>query len=513
MKKYLLSIDQGTTTSRTVLFNLQGEVVAIAKIPFKQYYPKPGYVEHDPLEIYRTVCESMRLAMSKVNAGAADIQAIGITNQRETVLLWDKFSGEPVYPAIVWQCRRTADLCHELVREGKEDFIRSKTGLLPDAYFSGSKIRWILDHVPEVRARAQRGEILAGTIDTWILWKLSAGSCHATDVSNASRTMLFNIHSLNWDEELLALLDIPAAILPKVCPSAHHFANVSDPDFIDGDTDWQEVPIAGIAGDQQAALFGQACFDAGMVKSTYGTGGFILAQTGSTPVHSEHRLLTTIAWDLGQGPQYALEGSVFNAGATLQWLKDELGLIQSMDEVEELAKAGGNTGDLFIVPAFTGLGAPYWNMEARGMIVGLTRGVNRAQLVRAALDSIAYQVADVYACMDEDCKRSGVWQQEAQAVMRVDGGVAVSDTLLQLQTDLIQAPVERPLLIETTALGAGLLAGLTTGVWADLNELRRVWQRDHLFRPQLSPYLCHEKMDAWHHAVQTTIRHASAAEN
>lgn len=503
MKKYILAIDQGTTSSRTIIFDDKGKIVAQAKIPFKQYYPEPGYVEHDPEEIYLTVCQSIQLAMAKENITAAEILAVSITNQRETVVVWDKNTGKPVYPAIVWQCRRTADLCYELVKNGCEDMIRAKTGLVADAYFSGSKIRWILDNVPNVRIRAEKGELLAGTIDAWLLWKLTAGTVHATDYSNAARTMLFNIHSLTWDDELLSMLDIPRCLLPEVKPNAHIFGYVLDENF--GDTDWREVPIAGMAGDQQAALFGQACFNIGTIKSTYGTGGFILAQTGKTPVKSQHRLLTTVAWNVGDRVQYALEGSVFNAGSTLQWLKDELGLIQTMDEVEVLARQAGKHGNPVIVPAFTGLGAPYWNMEARGAIFGLTRGVNRAQLCRAALESIAYQVADVYSCISRDCVEAGVWKIGEKRLMRVDGGAAVSDIMLQLQADLIDATVERPQVVETTALGSALMAGLGVGLWQNISEVAKLWHRDIAFVPKCTEAKRNELMHGWHRAVNAVL--------
>lgn len=505
--RYLLSIDQGTTTSRTVLFDTEGQVCSVAKVPFKQSYPQPGWVEHDAEEIYRTVCNSMKLAMDKINATAADILAIGITNQRETVVIWEKETGKPIYPAIVWQCRRTADICHRLTREGQLERIANKTGLLLDAYFSATKLAWILDSVPGARKRAEAGELLAGTIDTWLLWKLTGGRVHQTDVTNASRTLLFNIYEGRWDPELLELFEVPKQILPEVVPCAHDFGFVGEESLCAGDPDWCRVPIAGMAGDQQAALFGQGCFDVGMVKTTYGTGCFLLAQTGSQPVRSEHRLLTTVAWDLGRGAglQYAIEGSVFHAGSTLQWLQDELGLLQSLDELEPLVQAAGELDDLYLIPAFTGLGAPYWNMEARGMILGLTRGTNRAQLCRAGLDATAYQVADVFDCIARDCRLAGVWKRGEEPVIRVDGGVSVNPTLLQEQADLTGCPVERPQVIETTALGAALFAGFQVGVWKDEEELRRVWKRDCRFIPQWEESKRKAKRAGWQKAVRAAL--------
>jgi len=492
---YILALDQGTTSSRALLFDRSGSVVAMAQQEFTQHFPQAGWVEHDAMEIWRTQLAVAREALARAGLSAAQLRALAITNQRETTVLWDRRSGEPVAPAIVWQDRRTAGACDALRRRGLAARIQRKTGLVLDAYFSATKLQWLLDQVPGARARAAAGELAFGTIDSWLLWQLTGGRVHATDASNAARTMLFNIHSLQWDEELLRLFRIPRAVLPAVRPSSGVF----------GETDagllGAPVPIAGIAGDQQAATFGQACFAPGMAKNTYGTGCFMLMNTGTAAVTSRHQLLGTVAW-VGPGAGlelrqacYALEGSVFMAGATIQWLRDGLQIIRSAAEVEALAASVPDTGDVYLVPAFAGLGAPDWDGHARGTLLGMTRGTTRAHIARAALEAIALQTADVFHAMGQD---AGVPLRE----LRVDGGASRNDLLLQLQADLLGVPVVRPRVTETTALGAAYLAGLATGQWSGADELTAQWQVERRFEPQLAPALREAKRARWREAVQ-----------
>ena len=458
--QYIMSLDQGTTSSRCILFDKQGNIISMAQKEYQQIYPKAGWVEHDPMEIWQTQLEVAQQAIAQKGLTAADIAAIGITNQRETTILWDKRTGKPIYNAIVWQCRRTAKDCDTLAQY--RDMFQQKTGLLLDAYFSATKIRWILHHVPNAKKLAEQGNLLFGTVDTWLIWHLTGGQVHATDYSNASRTMLFNIHTLQWDDEILKILDIPNSILPKVLPSSDIFGYTLPFHF------GSPIPIAGVAGDQQAALFGQACFTPGSAKNTYGTGCFLLMNTGEQPVLSKNGLLTTIAWGLGDKVTYALEGSVFVAGAAIQWLRDELELIQTAQETEALALSVPDTCGVYLVPAFVGLGAPHWDAYARGMLTGLTRGANRRHIVRAALESMAYQTYDVLHAMEEDAKIP-------LAELRADGGAAANSFLLQFQADITGVPVLRPTILETTALGACYLAGLAVGYWKDLSEIRRNW--------------------------------------
>lgn len=488
-KRYVLALDQGTTSSRALLFTREGEVLAVSQQEFRQHYPQPGWVEHDAEEIWFTQLSVARDVLARAGVTWQDIAAIGITNQRETTVVWEKESGKPVAPAIVWQCRRTADVCRDLRQAGWQDPIRAKTGLVVDAYFSGTKVKWILDQVPGARERAKRGEILFGTIDSWLLWKLSGGKVHATDYSNASRTMLYNIHDLRWDEEILSELGVPAAMLPVVLPSSGVFGE-TDPELFGG-----PIPLAGAAGDQQAALFGQACFDSGMAKNTYGTGCFLLMNTGRRPVASTHGLLTTIAWGIDGQVEYALEGSVFIAGAALQWLRDELGIIQHAADTEALANSIADTGGVYLVPAFVGLGAPYWDAYARGTLVGITRGTGRAHLARAALEAIAYQTRDVLDAMASD---SGLHLQN----LRVDGGAARNNFLLQFQADILNRPVQRPVNVETTAMGAAYLAGLATGVWNGRAELRARWKASQAFAPTMEEERRVELYRGWTRAVE-----------
>lgn len=487
--KYILSLDQGTTSSRAILFDQAGQMHSVAQKEFQQYYPQPGWVEHDAMEIWETQLAVAREAIQKQGIAAEDIAAIGITNQRETAILWDKRNGKPVYHAIVWQCRRTAPYCDTLREAGWAEKIREKTGLLIDAYFSATKIRWILQNVPEAQVLAKSGNLLFGTIDTWLIWNLTGGQIHATDYSNASRTMLFNIHTLEWDKEILDLLEIPASILPEVRPSSGIFGNTLPILF------GAAIPIAGAAGDQQSALFGQACFSPGTVKNTYGTGGFLLMNTGESPVSSKHGLVTTIAWGMEGKITYALEGSVFVAGAAIQWLRDELHLISSAGETEGLCRAVEDTCGVYFVPAFVGLGAPHWDPYARGILSGLTRGANRCHIVRAAVESMAYQTSDVLRAMEQD---AGI----PLAELRVDGGAAANGFLLQFQSDITGVPVLRPSTLETTALGAAYLAGLAVGYWKDLTEIRRNWQVSAAFNPMLSQEAAQQKLSGWHHAVR-----------
>ena len=489
MAKYIMALDAGTTSSRCILFNKKGEMVSVAQKEFTQHFPKPGWVEHDANEIWSTQLGVAVEAVLKAGATAADIAAIGITNQRETTIVWDKNTGEPVCNAIVWQCRRTSEYCDSLKAKGLVDTFRQKTGLVIDAYFSGTKLKWILDHVPGARERAENGELLFGTVETWLIWKLTKGRVHVTDYSNASRTMLFNINTLEWDEEILAELDIPKCMLPEVKPSS----------CVYGETDSQffgaPVAIGGAAGDQQAALFGQTCFEPGEAKNTYGTGCFMLMNTGETPVFSKNGLVTTIAWGLDGKVEYALEGSIFVAGAAIQWLRDELQIIERAYETEELAQRVPDTNGCYVVPAFTGLGAPHWDQYARGAILGLTRGVNRYHIIRATLDSLCYQANDVLKAMEAD---SGI----KLAALKVDGGACANNYLMQTQSDIIDAPVKRPSCVETTAMGAAYLAGLAVGYWKDKEEVRKNWAIDRTFEPQISEAKRTEMVDGWDKAVK-----------
>ena len=482
-----MALDQGTTSSRAILFDRAQNIVAMAQKEFAQHYPKAGYVEHDAMEIYASQYGVMVEVLAMSGVPASDVAAIGITNQRETTIIWDKTTGKPIYNAIVWQCRRTADICRELEEKGLAETIRQKTGLLIDAYFSATKIKWLLDHVPGARDRAQRGELLFGTVDTWLIWKLTDGRAHVTDMTNASRTMLFNIHTLTWDEDICRELDIPMCMLPEVRSSSEVYGTAN----IGG----AEIPIAGAAGDQQAALFGQACFETGSVKNTYGTGCFLLMNTGEKPVESRNGLLTTVAASVGGRVQYALEGSVFVGGAVVQWLRDEMRLIDSSADSEYFASKVPDSAGVYVVPAFTGLGAPYWDMYARGAIVGLTRGAGRCHIIRAALESIAYQTADVLRAMEADC---GVPIRE----LKVDGGASANNLLMQVQADVSRTNVLRPMIRETTALGAAFLAGLAVGVWRDLDEVRRTWTLDRRFEPQTDEAAAEAALHGWHRAVE-----------
>lgn len=487
--KYIMSLDQGTTSSRCILFDRNGNICASAQKEFRQIYPKPGWVEHDALEIWDTVLSVSREAMNKLDVSASDIAAIGITNQRETAVVWDKRTGLPVANAIVWQCRRTSDMIDGLVSAGYSDLIREKTGLVPDAYFSGSKIRWILNNVPGSQEKAERGELLFGTIDSWLIWKLTGGRVHVTDQTNASRTMLYNIHTLEWDKELLNILGIPSCMLPEVKPSSCVYG-MTDPElFGDG------IPIAGAAGDQQCALFGQCCFSPGEMKNTYGTGCFLLMNTGTVPVKSNSGLVTTIAVGLGDHVEYALEGSVFVSGAAIQWLRDELQVIDSAPESEAIARSVPDCAGGYVVPAFTGLGAPYWDQRARGMIVGLTRGFGRAHLVRAVLESMAYQAYDICRAMEQD---SGIDVRS----LRVDGGACANDFLMQFQSDILRCEVLRPVCIETTALGAAYLAGLAVGYWTDKEDIRTNCRIDRVFQPSMTEEKGKTLIKGWHKAVK-----------
>jgi glycerol kinase len=487
MKEFILSLDQGTTSSRAIIFDHDGHPEAVARKEFTQYYPKPGWVEHDPEEIWSAQAGVSLEVMAKAGLKSSDIAAIGITNQRETTVVWNRKTGKPVYNAIVWQDRRTADFCDLLNSEGRSRMILEKTGLVIDAYFSATKIKWILDNVEGARKLADGGFLAFGTIDSWLVWNLTNGEFHITDVSNASRTMLFNIHSLKWDEELLELFNIPPSILPEVRSSSEYYGNTAGR-FVGG------VPIAGIAGDQQAALFGQMCTEPGMVKNTYGTGCFMMMNIGSKPIESESRLLTTVAWRIGNVTHYALEGSIFIAGAVVQWLRDGLGIIGKSEEVELLAAKVSSSDGVYFVPAFAGLGSPHWNQHARGILVGLTRGSTSAHIARAALDSIAYQTLEVLLAMQKD---SGITIRE----LRVDGGATVNNLLMQFQSDLLQAKVVRPKITETTALGAAYLAGLAVDFWSGINDLKQQWQMDRTFSPQIEASAIQSHLRGWHRAV------------
>ena len=488
MQRYVMALDAGTTSNRCILFDEKGRICSVAQKEFRQIYPQPGWVEHEPEEIWETQLEVAVTALRNAGASAADIAAIGITNQRETTIIWDRATGEPVYNAIVWQCRRTAEYSDSLIHAGHMETIRSKTGLIIDPYFSGTKIRWILENVPGVRERAMRGELAFGTVETWLIWKLTGGKVHVTDYSNASRTMLFNIKTLEWDKEILEILDIPESLLPKAEPSSGIYG-YTQPELFGG-----PIPIAGAAGDQQAALFGQACFEPGMAKNTYGTGAFLLMNTGETPVTSHNGLVTTIAWGLDGKVEYALEGSVFIAGAAIQWLRDELRIIDSAAESEKLAREVEDTAGCYIVPSFTGLGAPYWDPYARGVIVGLTRGVNRNHIVRATLESLTYQVNDLLTVMQAD---SGIKLES----LNVDGGATANNLLLQMQADISNAPVQRPSCIETTAMGAAYLAGLAVGYWKSKEDVINNRSIDRVFTPEITEELRSEKLLNWKKAV------------
>ena len=489
MAKYILALDAGTTSSRAILFDKQGHMVSVAQKEFTQHFPHPGWVEHDAEEIWITQYTVAQDAIEKAGADASDVAAIGITNQRETTVVWDKATGVPVYHAIVWQDRRTAPFCDELVREGLADRYREKTGLVIDPYFSGTKIRWILENVPGARERAERGELLFGTVETWLIWKLTGGKVHVTDYSNASRTMLFNITGLCWDEEILERLNIPRGILPEVKPSSCVFGETADGLF------GRRIPIAGAAGDQQCALFGQTCFKKGEVKNTYGTGCFLLMNTGDQPVFSKNGLVTSIAWGIGNEVKYILEGSVFVAGSAVQWLRDELRILDSAKDSEYFASQVADTNGCFVVPAFTGLGAPYWDPYARGAIVGLTRGVNRNHIIRATLESLAYQTADVLSAMEADLGSPIV-------SLKTDGGASLNNLLMQFQADILDVPVVRPECVETTALGAAYLAGLAVGYFKDTDEILKNWKPDRLFKPGFSAEEREKKLRGWKRAVE-----------
>ena len=492
MPKYIMALDSGTTSNRCILFDHGGNICSVAQKEFTQIFPQPGWVEHDADEIFSTQLEVAKQALANVGATAADIAAIGITNQRETTIVWNKYTGKPVHNAIVWQCRRTAAYCDSLREEGLVETIREKTGLVIDPYFSGTKIRWILENVPGAREQAEKGELLFGTVETWLIWKLTAGRVHVTDYSNASRTMVFNINTLKWDEEILAKLDIPASMLPEPKPSSCIYGSTAAEFF------GAPIPIAGAAGDQQAALFGQTCFEPGSSKCTYGTGAFLLMNTGDKPIPSRNGLVTTIAWGIGDRVTYALEGSIFIAGAAIQWLRDELRFIESAADSEYMAQKVQDTNGCYVVPAFTGLGAPYWDAYARGAVVGLTRGVNKYHIVRATLDSITYQTNDVLTAMEAD---SGIKLSQ----LKVDGGASANNYLVQTQADISGAPVVRPQCVETTAMGAAYLAGYAVGYWTTMAEIRQNWTVNRSFEPQISREDRERRIRGWKKAVRCTM--------
>ena len=489
MAKYMMALDAGTTSNRCILFNEKGEICSVAQEEFTQYYPQPGWVEHDAKEIWHTQLSVARQAMEKLGVTAADIAGIGITNQRETTIVWDRETGMPIYHAIVWQCRRTSEYCDSLKERGLVDKIREKTGLVIDAYFSGTKIHWILENVPGARERAEKGELMFGTVDTWLIYNLSGRKIHVTDYSNAARTMLFNINTLQWDDEILAELDIPKSMLPTPKPSSEIYG-MTDESLFQG-----RIPIAGAAGDQQAALFGQTCFNPGEAKNTYGTGTFMLMNIGKEVKLSENGLVTTIAWGLDGEVNYALEGSVFVAGASIQWLRDQLRVVDTAPDSEYMATRVKDTAGCYVVPAFTGLGAPYWDQYARGTIVGLTRGVNKYHIIRATLESLAYQAYDVLTAMKVDSDIN-------LASLKVDGGASANNFLMQTQADLINAPVHRPVCVETTAMGAAYLAGLAVGYWNSLEEIKENWAIDQIFEPSIDPEVREKKLKGWHKAVK-----------
>ena len=489
METYIAALDQGTTTSRAILFNSRGEIVSKAQYPFRQIFPQPGWVEHDPMEIWATTVRALSEAVDAAHIDPKAIAGIGITNQRETAILWDRRTGQPVYNAIVWQCRRTAEICDRLKADGLGETVTEKTGLLIDAYFSGTKLKWIMDNIPGVRQRAERGELCAGTVDSWLIWNLTGGKAHVTDYSNASRTMMFNIHTLEWDDEILQELNIPKCMLPKPVPSSG-FYEYADPMHFGG-----EIKIAGAAGDQQAALFGQTCFASGEAKNTFGTGGFLLMNTGETPVTSRNGLVTTIACGPDGRVNYALEGSIFVAGAAIQWLRDELRLLEEARDSEYMAQKVKDTNGCYVVPAFTGLGAPHWDQYARGTIVGLTRGCNKYHIIRATLDSICYQVNDVLRAMAAD---SGI----AMKSLRVDGGASANNYLMQTMADISDLEVKRPRCVETTALGAAYLAGLAVGYWQSAEDITRNWSVDRVFCPAISEEERTKRIKGWNKAVR-----------
>ncbi|MDZ5784536.1 glycerol kinase GlpK [Marinococcus luteus] len=491
-KKYILAIDQGTTSSRAIIFNKEGEIVGTAQREFKQYFPKSGWVEHNAQEIWTSVLAVLAEVLGENDIQAEEINAIGITNQRETAVVWDKHTGRPVYNAIVWQSRQTMDICNELNEQGYGEMFRNKTGLLIDAYFSGTKVKWILDNVDGAREKADNGDLLFGTIDTWLIWKLSGGKAHVTDYTNAGRTLMYNIYDLQWDDELLDVLGVPKSMLPEVRSSSEVYANTVDYHFFG-----QEVPIAGVAGDQHAALFGQACFEKGMAKNTYGTGCFMLMHTGDKPVPSNNGLLTTIAWGIDGKVEYALEGSIFVAGSAIQWLRDGLRMFTNSPDSQKYAERVDDTNGVYFVPAFVGLGAPYWDSEARGAIFGLSRGTEKEHFVRATLESLAYQTKDVLGAMETD---SGI---EVKS-LRVDGGAVSNDFLMQFQSDIVGVPVERPAVIETTAMGAAYLAGIATGFWSSKEEVKKQWKKEKQFDPQINEDTRTELYEGWKEAVDAT---------
>lgn len=495
MGKYVMALDQGTTSSRCILFDKEGGIRSVVQREFKQIFPKLGWVEHDPMEIWASQIGVATEAMSKIGASSEEIAAIGITNQRETTIVWEKATGRPVYNAIVWQCRRTSDIIDKLKAEGFDQVIREKTGLIPDAYFSGSKLKWILDHVEGARERARRGELLFGTVDTWLIWNLTSKKVHVTDYTNASRTMMYDIHRLRWDEEILEKLDIPVQMLPKVVPSSCIYGYTEESMLGHG------IPIAGAAGDQQAALFGQCCFEAGEVKNTYGTGCFLLMNTGEKAVRSENGLLTTIAASVEEQVQYALEGSVFVAGAAIQWLRDELRMLKTAAQSEEYCRAVEDTGGVYVVPAFTGLGAPYWDQYARGAVVGITRGTSKEHLIRATVESLAYQVWDLTAAMEQD---SGIPLRG----LKVDGGACANNFLMQFQADLLNTRVERPRCIETTAMGAAYLAGLAVGYWKNKEDVKQNWALERTFVPEMEEEYRRKLQKGWRRAVACSFEWA-----
>ncbi|MCM3315413.1 glycerol kinase GlpK [Rummeliibacillus stabekisii] len=493
MEKYILSLDQGTTSSRAILFNHKGEIVHTAQKEFTQYFPQPGWVEHDASQIWGSILAVIASCLSEANVKPEQIAGIGITNQRETTVVWDKETGKPIYNAIVWQSRQTSGICEELKAAGHNDLFREKTGLLIDAYFSGTKVKWILDNVEGAREKAEAGKLLFGTIDTWLIWKLSGGKAHVTDYTNASRTLMFNIYDLEWDEELLSILDVPKQMLPEVRPSSEVYANTVDYHFFG-----QEIPIAGAAGDQQAALFGQACFEPGMAKNTYGTGCFMLMNTGEKPVPSKHGLLTTIAWGLNGKVEYALEGSIFVAGSAIQWLRDGLRMFRDAADSEEYATSVESTDGVYVVPAFVGLGTPYWDSDVRGAVFGLTRGTSKEHFVRATLESLAYQTKDVLSSMESD---SGIELK----TLRVDGGAVKNNFLMEFQSDILNVPVERPRINETTALGAAYLAGLAVGFWDNEDEIAQQWAIDRAFEPTMEEERRNDLYNGWKKAIHATM--------
>ena len=492
-EKYILALDQGTTSSRAILFNKKGEIVHSSQKEFKQYFPKSGWVEHNANEIWSSILAVIASVLSEKSIQAEQIEGIGITNQRETTVVWDKNTGIPVYNAIVWQSRQTAEICDQLIAAGHNDTFRDKTGLLIDAYFSGTKVKWILDNVEGAREKAVQGDLLFGTIDTWLVWKLSGGQVHVTDYTNASRTLMYNIYELNWDEELLKLLDVPASMLPEVKSSSEIYGYTDNNHFFG-----HAAPIAGIAGDQHAALFGQTCFDSGMVKNTYGTGCFMLMNTGEKAVKSDHGLLTTIAWGIDGKVEYALEGSIFVAGSAIQWLRDGLRMFRNSADSEQYAVRVESTEGVYVVPAFVGLGAPYWESDVRGAVFGLTRGTSKEHFIRATLEALAYQTKDVLDAMEAD---SGITLK----TLRVDGGAVENDFLMQFQSDLLNVPVERPVINETTALGAAYLAGLAVGFWKDQSEIKNHWQLDQSFEPKMVESQRDELYGGWKKAVKATM--------